>query len=54
MSTFSTLRLEFATRITHARMTFKLGAVRSHADGSDHVLAFTTVAGKSYEVVSLP
>ena len=54
MSTFSTLRLEFATHITHARLTFKLGAVRSHADGSDDVLEFTTVAGKTYDMTSQP
>jgi hypothetical protein len=54
MSTFSTLRLEFATHIAPARMTFKLGAARSHADGSDHVLEFTTVAGKTYDMTSPP
>lgn len=36
------------------RTPFQLGTVRSHADGSDHVLEFTSVAGNSYEVLSQP
>lgn len=37
-----------------ARVPLQLGTARSHADGSEHVLEFTTVAGTSYEVLSQP
>jgi alpha-L-fucosidase 2 len=37
-----------------ARTPLQLGTAHSHADGSNHVLEFTTVAGKSYEVLSHP
>jgi alpha-L-fucosidase 2 len=37
-----------------ARAPLQLGTARSRADGSDHVLEFATVAGKSYEVLSRP
>lgn len=36
-----------------ARTPLQLGAVRSRAEGSEHVLKFPTVVGKSYEI-SLP
>jgi alpha-L-fucosidase 2 len=37
-----------------ARSPFQIGTARSRAEGSDHVLEFTTAAGKSYEVLSHP
>ncbi|MEY2880206.1 MAG: hypothetical protein RLZZ15_2586 [Verrucomicrobiota bacterium] len=37
-----------------ARAPFQLGAARSRAEGSDHVLEFPTVAGKTYEITSQP
>ncbi len=37
-----------------ARTPLQLGTARSHADGSTHVLEITTVAGKTYEVLSHP
>jgi alpha-L-fucosidase 2 len=40
--------------LVRARTPFQLGAARSRAEGSEHVLEFTTMAGKSYEVLSHP
>ena len=40
--------------IVRARAPLQLGTARSHADGSDHVLEFTTVAGETCEITPLP
>jgi alpha-L-fucosidase 2 len=37
-----------------ARSPFQIGTARSRAEGSDHVLEFSTVAGQTYEILPSP
>ena len=38
--------------IARARTPFQLGKAKSRADGAEHVLEFTTVAAKIYDIIS--